>query len=92
MPRLDGIEALPQVRAVCPGSQVVIFSGDSDTTMESEARAAGAAAVIPKDTGATTLVEKLAVLFQSRRVDEFRLRAEPALRVSRARRRIRRRG
>ncbi len=73
MPRLDGIEALPQVRAVCPGSQVVIFSGDSDTSMESEARAAGAAAVIPKDTGATTLVEKLSVLFQQQqRVDELR--------------------
>jgi DNA-binding NarL/FixJ family response regulator len=73
MPRLDGIEALPQVRAVSPTSQVVIFSGDSDSTMESEARAAGAAAVIPKDTGATTLVEKLSVLFQRhQRVDELR--------------------
>jgi hypothetical protein len=41
--------------------------------MESEARAAGAAAVIPKDTGATTLVEKLSVLFQQQqRVDELR--------------------
>jgi DNA-binding NarL/FixJ family response regulator len=73
MPRLDGIEALPQVRAVSPTSQVVIFSGDSDSTMESEARAAGAAAVIPKDTGATTLVEKLSVLFQQhQQLDELR--------------------
>jgi DNA-binding NarL/FixJ family response regulator len=73
MPRLDGIEALPQVRAVSPTSQVVIFSGDSDSTMESEARAAGADAVSPKDTGATTLVEKLSALFQRhQRVDELR--------------------
>lgn len=71
MPRLDGIEALPQVRAVCPRSQVVIFSGDSDTTLESEARAAGAAAVIAKDMGATTLVEKLSALFVRQRIDEL---------------------
>jgi DNA-binding NarL/FixJ family response regulator len=71
MPRLDGIEALPQVRAVCPGSQVVIFTGDSDTTMESEARAAGAAAVIAKDMGATTLVERLSVLVAEQRDGEL---------------------
>ena len=71
MPRLDGIEALPQVRAVCPGSQVVIFTGDSDTTMESEARAAGAAAVIAKDMGATTLVERLSVLVHEQRDGEL---------------------
>jgi DNA-binding NarL/FixJ family response regulator len=71
MPRLDGIEALPQVRAVCPGSQVVIFTGDSDTTMESEARAAGAAAVIAKDMGANTLVEHLSQLVQAQREGEL---------------------
>ncbi len=71
MPRLDGIEALPQVRAVCPRSQVVIFTGDSDTTVESEARAAGAAAVIAKDMGAASLVEELSALFESRRIDEL---------------------
>lgn len=70
MPRLDGIEALPRVRAVSPTSQVVIFSGDTDHTMESEARAAGAAAVIAKDMGATTLVEKVTALFSApRRLD-----------------------
>ena len=71
MPRLDGIEALAQVRAVCPGSQVVIFTGDSDTTLESEARAAGAAAVIAKDMGATTLVEKLSGSSFAPRIDEL---------------------
>ena len=63
MPRLDGIEALPQVRAVCPESQVVIFTGDSDDAVEGEARAAGASAVIAKDMGAITLVERLSALF-----------------------------
>jgi DNA-binding NarL/FixJ family response regulator len=63
MPRLDGIEALPKVRAVSPASRVVIFSGESDERVEAEARAAGAAAVIAKDVGATTLVERLHTLF-----------------------------
>ena len=64
MPRLDGIEALPQVRAVSPKSQVVIFSGDTDdVSMECEARDAGAAAVITKDIGAITLIDKLRALF-----------------------------
>lgn len=68
MPRLDGIEAIPQVRAVCPSSRVVIFTGDTDRGMEGEARAAGAAAVlakadIAKDTGAAGLVERLRSLF-----------------------------
>ncbi len=63
MPRLDGIEALPKVRAVCPESQVVIFTGDLDGAVEGEARAAGASAVIAKDMGAITLVEKLSALF-----------------------------
>ena len=63
MPRLDGIEALPKVRAVCPESQVVIFTGDSDDAVEGEARAAGASAVIAKDMGAITLVKRLSALF-----------------------------
>lgn len=63
MPRLDGIEALPQVRAVSPASRVVIFSGDADEDVEAEAHAAGATAVIPKDVGAMTLVERLNTLF-----------------------------
>lgn len=67
MPRLDGIEALPRVRDASPGSQVVIFSGDvDDDDLEREARAAGASAVISKDTGALTLIERLALLFTPR--------------------------
>lgn len=65
MPQLDGIAALPRVRAVCPESQVVIFTGDTDGVTEGEARAAGAAAVIAKETGAATLVDRLRKLFVS---------------------------
>jgi DNA-binding NarL/FixJ family response regulator len=64
MPRLDGIEALPRVRDASPQSHVVIFSGNvDDDGLEREARAAGADAVISKDTGALTLIERLAKLF-----------------------------
>jgi DNA-binding NarL/FixJ family response regulator len=70
MPRLDGIEALPQVRAVCPESQVVIFTGESDQATVGEAHAAGAAAVIAKDQGATTLIDKLRALFTPPRMTE----------------------
>jgi DNA-binding NarL/FixJ family response regulator len=66
MPRLDGIEALPKVRDASPQSSVVIFSGNSDEGLEQEARAAGAVAVISKDTGALTLIERLSALFASR--------------------------
>ena len=65
MPRLDGIEALPRVREASPDSQVVIFTGDSVYDVEREAREAGAAAVIAKDMGATTLVDELRALFPS---------------------------
>ncbi len=65
MPRLDGIEALPRVRDASPKSRCVIFSGDSDLRLEQEARAAGAIAVISKDTGAITLIERLSMLFAS---------------------------
>jgi DNA-binding NarL/FixJ family response regulator len=67
MPRLDGLEALPRVRDASPGSRVVIFSGPvDDHELEREANAAGATAVISKDTGALTLIERLALLFTPR--------------------------
>lgn len=65
MPRLDGIKAIPRVREACPDSRVVIFTGDSVYDVEREAREAGAAAVIAKDMGATTLVDELRALFPS---------------------------
>jgi DNA-binding NarL/FixJ family response regulator len=67
MPRLDGIEALARVRQTSPQSQVVIFTGnEGDDELERDAHAAGAAAVISKDTGAITLIERLATLFAQR--------------------------
>lgn len=70
MPRLDGIDALPQVHAVSPASQVVIFSGDEQDDLEREARAAGAVAVIGKQAGAPSLVDRLNTLFVAPRCDD----------------------
>jgi DNA-binding NarL/FixJ family response regulator len=66
MPRLDGIEALPQLHAVSPASRVVIFSGDDERELEVEARAAGALAVVGKDEGAPSLVDRLSSLIMGR--------------------------
>lgn len=48
MPVMDGLEALPLVRAVSPGTQVVILSGFEATSMAAAASAAGAAAYVQK--------------------------------------------
>lgn len=48
MPVMDGLEALPLVRAVSPGTQVVILSGFEATSMAASASAAGAAAYVQK--------------------------------------------
>lgn len=48
MPVMDGLEALPLVRAASPGTQVVILSGFEATSMAASASAAGAAAYVQK--------------------------------------------
>lgn len=59
MPRLDGIAATPRILTASPTSRVALFTGVSDLGLEQEAEQAGAAAVLPKELGATTLVDRL---------------------------------
>jgi DNA-binding NarL/FixJ family response regulator len=59
MPRLDGITATPQILSASPTSRVAIFTGVTDVGIEQEARDAGADALLAKELGATTLVDKL---------------------------------
>jgi DNA-binding NarL/FixJ family response regulator len=59
MPRLDGITATPRILSASPTSRVALFTGVSDAGIEQEARAAGADALLAKELGATTLVDKL---------------------------------
>lgn len=49
MPRMDGLSALPEVRAVAPGAAVILYTAASDEVVHQAAVAAGAVDVMPKD-------------------------------------------
>jgi DNA-binding NarL/FixJ family response regulator len=59
MPRLDGITATPRILDASPTSRVALFTGMAEPGIEREAQAAGADALLPKELGATTLVDRL---------------------------------
>jgi DNA-binding NarL/FixJ family response regulator len=59
MPRLDGISALPRILTVAPEARIALFTGMFEPSMEREALAAGAEALLPKELGASTLVDRL---------------------------------
>ena len=58
MPTMDGLEALPRIRAAAPGAKVVVFSGMADVFAES-AVAQGAAGVIVKGAPSSELIGQL---------------------------------
>jgi len=57
MPVLTGIEATRAVRAAAPSVSVVILTGSTDPRDGNRARAAGAAAYVPKDASVDHLRE-----------------------------------
>lgn len=59
MPVMDGIAALPQLRSEHPGARLVLFTGFRESSLEREAQAAGADALIEKGVGVQTLVQRL---------------------------------
>jgi DNA-binding NarL/FixJ family response regulator len=59
MPRLDGIAATPRIRRASPGTRIALFTGMAEPSVEAEARRAGVDAVLAKELGATTLVDRL---------------------------------
>jgi PAS domain S-box-containing protein len=48
MPRMDGLQALPLIRAAVPGVRVIVLSGFAQEMMEETALAAGAACYVEK--------------------------------------------
>jgi signal transduction histidine kinase len=50
MPVMDGLEALPQIRAVCPRARVVVLSGFEADTMAQRVMGAGADGYLQKGT------------------------------------------
>jgi DNA-binding NarL/FixJ family response regulator len=59
MPRLDGITATPHILRASPTSRVALFTGLSEPSIEQEAARAGADALLAKELGAMTLVDRL---------------------------------
>ena len=59
MPEMDGLEALPLIRASVPECTVVVLSGFDAEAMEASARARGAAGYIVKGVSPSRLVEEL---------------------------------
>lgn len=59
MPVLDGLEAIPGVRAAVPDAKIIVLSGFDAGNMAAEAVAAGADAYLEKATPAQQLVHEL---------------------------------
>lgn len=59
MPRLDGLTATPRILSASPSTRVALFTGMTEPEIEAEARQAGADALLPKELGAATLVDRL---------------------------------
>jgi CheY-like chemotaxis protein len=52
---LSGYEALPLIKARCPGAAIIIYSAALQPVDHAEAKARGADAVVPKTTAAVQL-------------------------------------
>src|SRR3954451_25261831 len=59
MPRLDGLEALPQVLAASPGTRVVMYTGFEERGLVDKARQLGAAAFLEKSAPVDHLIDRL---------------------------------
>jgi DNA-binding NarL/FixJ family response regulator len=60
MPVLDGLEALPLIRAASPETKVVMLTGVASDTFRNRAREGGAALFIEKGTNIQDVVEAVA--------------------------------
>jgi CheY-like chemotaxis protein len=60
MPRLSGVEALPEIRRQAPSTAVVLYSGGADAQLAGRALAAGALAVVEKTVVGSSIVDHLA--------------------------------
>jgi signal transduction histidine kinase len=63
MPVMDGLEALPLMRAAAPGVRIVIVSGFDRRAMESQVMEAGADGYLQKGTPPDVLIQSLQRLF-----------------------------
>jgi DNA-binding NarL/FixJ family response regulator len=59
MPVMDGLEALPKLRAVAPETKVVVFSGFQDSLLARKARELGAVAYVEKGVDPSTVADAI---------------------------------
>lgn len=57
MPIMDGLEALPMIRRLCPKGKIVVLSGFGATQMSARAMAAGADGYVQKGASLTSILE-----------------------------------
>lgn len=62
MPRMGGLEALPSIRRVAPGAQVVLFSGRTRESLGRPWQQLGAAGFIDKDEDWLHVIGKLVLV------------------------------
>lgn len=70
MPEMDGLEALPRIKDVSPGSEVVVLSGFLEDRLGDEARARGAVGYLEKTGEPDRFLPRLAEALE----DEGRIR------------------
>jgi DNA-binding NarL/FixJ family response regulator len=59
MPVMDGLEALPKLRAVAPETKVVVFSGFQESLFARKARELGADAYVEKGVDPSTVADAI---------------------------------
>jgi signal transduction histidine kinase/ActR/RegA family two-component response regulator len=59
MPVMDGLEALPHIRRLCPSGKIVVLSGFGATQMSARAMAAGADGYVQKGATLTSILRYL---------------------------------
>lgn len=64
MPQMDGLEALPRIKAAVPGVRVVVFSGFDESVLAEQAVAAGADAYAVKGGSMRDLVDVVSSMLQ----------------------------
>ncbi len=57
MPEMDGMEALPHIRAAAPNTRVLVLTGFASTALRDQALAGGACGFIEKGLPSAALVE-----------------------------------
>jgi DNA-binding NarL/FixJ family response regulator len=59
MPRMDGLEALPKLRAAVPDARIVVFSGYQESLLGQQAVELGAVAYVEKGADPSTLANTI---------------------------------